>query len=129
MERVVISREMLDQLAAQAAASPDREVCGLLFGHDGWVTAAEATENVAADNRIHFEIDPTRLIAAYRAERNGGPRLIGHYHSHPSGSAAPSPCDRAAAEPGRLWLILAGVDARIWRAHPHGFEEVNLIFG
>ena len=43
--------------------------------------------------------------------------MIGHYHSHPSGVAAPSPTDAACAAPdGTLWLIVAGDDMRAWIA-------------
>jgi proteasome lid subunit RPN8/RPN11 len=123
---VRISRHCLDRLLAEAAASPDREVCGLLFGSPERIDAATATANVAARTEDEFEIDPRALIAAYRAERQGGPRLIGHYHSHPSGSAVPSARDLAAAEEGRLWLILAGGTARLWMACRGGFEKVAL---
>jgi proteasome lid subunit RPN8/RPN11 len=123
---VTISRTCLDRLLAEAAASPAREVCGLLFGTDGRIDTAVATANVAARPEDAFEIDPRALIAAYRAERAGGPRLIGHYHSHPSGSARPSARDAAAAEPGSVWLILGGGEARLWRADADGFREMPL---
>jgi proteasome lid subunit RPN8/RPN11 len=113
-------------MLAEAAASPDREVCGLLFGSAERIDAATATANVAAHIEDEFEIDPRALIAAYRAERQGGPRLIGHYHSHPSGSSVPSARDLAAAQEGRLWLILAGGTAALWMTCRGGFEKVAL---
>jgi desampylase len=76
----------------------------------------------------HFELHPATLIAAHRAQRQGGPRVMGHYHSHPSGCAEPSAQDVADAEPGSLWMILGGGRARLWRAGQEGFGEVNLIF-
>lgn len=125
----MIPRTCLDRLLAEAAASPDREICGLLFGTSDRIESALATANVAARTDDEFEIDPRALIAAHRAERAGGPRLIGHYHSHPSGSALPSVRDAAAAEPGRLWLILAGGEARLWRSGIDGFAAVPIDIG
>ena len=109
-----------------AASTPGIEVCGLLFGADGRIEGVLPTANVASNPATAFEIDPAALFAAHRAARGGGPALIGHYHSHPSGSAEPSACDLAAAEPGKLWLILCGGAARLWRAGHGGFEEMAL---
>ena len=127
-----ISSLLLARLRAAAAAAPDREICGLLFGTDGWIEAAQATANVSPVPADSFEIDPAALFAAIRAERGGGARLIGHYHSHPYGPATPSARDAAAAgEAGHIWLILGREDATAWRAVPGGpiagaFERVIL---
>jgi len=67
------------------------------------------------------------LFMAIRLERQGGPRLVGHYHSHPNGSTEPSPRDLAAAEPGKLWLIMGGGQARLWYAEPGAFREAQMI--
>ena len=122
-----IARALLDRLIEQAAAAPDREICGLLFGADDRIDRAEPADNVADRPQNTFEIDPKALFAALRAERAGGPRLIGHYHSHPNGGAEPSPRDLTAAEPGKYWLIIGGGTARLWLAGAHGFTEVKLI--
>jgi len=124
---VKIGREILDNLLYAAAAAPDREICGLLFGADGGVDRAEPVDNVAENPSDSFEIDPRALFAAFRAERAGGPRLIGHYHSHPNGSAEPSARDLAAAEPGKYWLIIGDGTARLWLAEESGFTEVQMI--
>jgi len=129
---VRISRALLDRILAQAAADPDREVCGLLLGEPERVEDIIPTRNVAPDPARAFEIDPAALFAAIRAERDGGARLIGHYHSHPNGSPVPSPRDaEAAREQGRLWLIAAAGEARAWRAATGGriegaFDPVTL---
>ncbi len=114
---VTISSEVLEQLLAAAAASPDAEICGLLFGAAGRIDAAEACTNVAANPARTFEIDPTALFAAHRQARGGGPAVIGHYHSHPSGLPVPSPRDAAQAMgDGAVWVILGGGVARAWRS-------------
>ncbi|MEO6216004.1 MAG: M67 family metallopeptidase [Sphingomonas sp.] len=127
--RYAISSTLLAGLLADAQNSPDREVCGLLFGAEGRITGAEACANVAADPARSFEIDPTALFAALRRARNGGPAVIGHYHSHPSGAAVPSARDAAQAMgDGALWLILTAREGRLWRSDRVGaFDEVGLI--
>ena len=126
---VKIHPSPLAEIVVLAAATPGEEVCGLLFGADDRIDAARATRNVAADRHHAFEIDPAALFAALRAERGGGPRLIGHYHSHPGGSAIPSRRDLAAAVPGPLWLIVTGAEARLWRLGDGRFDEVPLVRG
>ncbi len=107
------------------------EICGLLFGTMHSIDAATPCANVAADPEASFEIDPVVLIAAHRAMRQGGPQLIGHYHSHPRGRSEPSMRDADAAMPGDLWLILASDGARLWRARSGGawldsFDPVSI---
>jgi len=118
-----IAAALLAEIEARAAASPDREICGLLLGQGSRIDAAPATVNVSPVPADSFEVDPAALFAALRAERAGGPGLIGHYHSHPGGPTRPSPRDRAAAEPGRLWLILGREPPRLWLATATGFVE------
>lgn len=115
-----LSSETLIDLFAAANASPDAEICGLLLGEGAQIAARPAT-NVAVDPSRFFEIDPATLIAAHRAARDGGPAIVGHYHSHPSGNPDPSQRDAADAAPdGSLWLILTRDRARLWRAVPQG---------
>ena len=114
---VTISSELLRRLVAEAAASPDAEVCGLLFGAEGRIEMAEACANVALNPARAFEIDPTALFAAHRHARSGGMAVIGHYHSHPTGSPVPSPRDAAQAMgDGAVWVILGVGAARAWRS-------------
>ncbi|WP_370308798.1 M67 family metallopeptidase [Sphingobium abikonense] len=116
--KVEIARGVLAQIRALCAA--DRhEVCGLLLGSVGRIDAMAPADNIAPDPSRHFELDPAVLIAAYRAARNGGPAVIGHYHSHPSGVAVPSATDAACAAPDNAyWLIVADGVARLWVAGP-----------
>lgn len=112
-----ISRDILNDLVQKCNAAAPREACGMLFGVGGAVSRWSMAANVAADPYRHFEIDPAALIAALRAEREGGDRVVGYWHSHPGGDVRPSATDAASAAPdGRLWLILAGDEWAMWRA-------------
>lgn len=107
------------------------EACGLLFG-DGVVEQASVAANVSDDPARRFEIDPAALIAALKAERAGGDKVIGYWHSHPSGDATPSATDAAmAVADGKLWVIVAGDAVTVWRAGTSGlhgrFERVEII--
>ncbi|MBN8820155.1 MAG: M67 family metallopeptidase [Sphingomonas sp.] len=119
-----ISTALTDAIRAQARAAGAQECCGLLLGDAATDTALHLLPcaNVAADPLHRFEIDPAMLLAAHKAARAGGPAIIGHYHSHPTGEPAPSSVDAAMAQgTGELWLIV-GRDGTLaaWRASPTG---------
>ncbi len=113
-------------------AGREAEACGLLLGQADRIEAILPAANVAPDPLRHFELDPAVLIAAHRAARRGGPAVIGHYHSHPSGVAEPSRTDAESSAPdGSLWLIVSDGSARLWRAEPDSavkarFTEIHL---
>ena len=120
-----ISRALQAQLLAEAVATPEREVCGLLFGSNpDSVTMIRSCENIAANPVDSFEIDPASLIAAHKAARAGGPSLIGCYHSHPNGVPKPSPRDvESGWGMNSLWLIVAGNQLTAWRSTGAGMLE------
>jgi desampylase len=121
---VRISSESIAAIRAHAAETPDLEVCGLLFGTVEVVKTVQRCANVSDTPATRFEIDPAALIAAHKAQRAGGARVIGHYHSHPNGACAPSAADANSADAvGRLWLIIAGDEIGLWYVtEPHQFE-------
>ena len=135
-------------LREEAARAFPREACGLLFGQNVLgqgvlgagvrIERAVAAPNVHPEPLRHFEIDPAALIAAHRAAREGGPALLGYFHSHPQGPARLSAVDRAqAAGDGRVWAIVgtriggaaargaAGGDVTFWRDGDGGFEALS----
>lgn len=125
--QIAVTSGALATLVQQSFRGRSQECCGLLLGSGGIIREVRPCANVHPDPARHFEIDPAMLIAAHRAARDGGPDLIGYYHSHPSGSAKPSPQDRASASgDGRVWAILAGMEIGWWRDAPGGFEALPL---
>lgn len=109
--RLTLPQALRAGIEAQARAAYPRECCGLLEGvRDGTVAqvlALHPARNIAIRND-RFEIHPGDHFAALKAARAHGRAIIGCYHSHPGGAAAPSVTDRAGAvEENFLWLIAA----------------------
>ena len=125
---IEVTRAVIATLLAEAERAGERECCGLLLGTAGAparITRALPAANVHPDPTRQFEIDPAALIGAYRAERDGGPPLLGFYHSHPNGHPRPSAtdCEHAGGD-GRVWAIIAAGDVHFWRDAPQGFVAV-----
>ncbi len=124
---IEVTSEALGQMRAAAAAAHPREACGILLGEGERISEARPAANVHPTPQTHFEIDPQALIDAHRAARHAGaPQVIGYFHSHPVGAAAPSATDRASASgDGRVWAILAGDDVTFWRDGEAGFSALS----
>jgi proteasome lid subunit RPN8/RPN11 len=131
--RIAISRSVLIGIRRFSADAAPNEACGLLFGDADRITGFQTAENVAETPDTRFEIDPRALFAALKAERAGGPKVAGYWHSHPSGDATPSATDAAMAAPdGKLWLIVAGETVLAWAARKGGglhgrFDPVGIV--
>jgi desampylase len=123
-----ISRFLLDRLTAEAAARPGVETCGLLLGAGDDIVDAVPLPNVAKEPRTSFLIDPDAQLLASREARVKGQRVLGCYHSHPSGLLTPSAADAAqATQSGFLWLIVSMKDARLWISRGDGrFDPLHI---
>jgi proteasome lid subunit RPN8/RPN11 len=131
VSRVVIAAAVARAIQDHAAAEQPREACGLLFGavEAGRLTieAMAPAANVSSAPRTRFEVAPAALCAAQRRGRAGPERWLGHWHSHPTGSAVPSAADAdAITDPDHLWLIVAGEAMRAWVPCRGGFRELPL---
>lgn len=111
--RLILPSSVMAQLWHETALAGPFECCGLLIGRRGGtgfeVARIAPAPNLAPDPRTRFDLDiGVRLIWEKRL-RGGRHAVIGHYHSHPTGNAAPSATDtrQAGDEPGQVWLILA----------------------
>ena len=120
-----VARSVIATVLGEAARTVPEEACGLLFGTRDHIAEASVTPNVHPTPRTHFEIDPAALIAAHKAERAGGPVIVGYWHSHPTGRAEPSLTDQASASgDGRVWAIVAAREVTFWRDAPGSFEAL-----
>ena len=117
----------LATLREEAEKAHPLECCGLLLGEANRIVEARPVANMHPDPARHFELDPASLIAAHRAARQGGPQVLGYYHSHPGGAAVPSATDQASASgDGRIWAIVAGGEVTLWHDLPGGFQALPL---
>ena len=124
--KIEVTSQALERIKRAAQAAQPHEACGLLLGalQSGVakIDRVVTTRNVHATPRTHFEIDPRQLIDAHRAEREGGPQLLGYFHSHPQGPPAPSAIDQAhAAGDGKIWAIAGGGEVRFFHDAKEGF--------
>lgn len=116
-----LSRQQRQLLLDWAEEAGEDECCGLLLGQFGSVERVELTKNVAEKPNSNFEIDPFALIFAEKASRNGGPEILGYFHSHPNGRNTPSATDASSAVAnGRCWLIVAKGEVTAWRPVGNG---------
>lgn len=124
---ILVTSAVLAALRAAARAAHPCEACGILLGEGRRITEARVVRNVHPAPRTHFEIDPQALIDAHRAARTeGAPQVLGYFHSHPIGPAAPSATDRACASgDGRVWAIVAGADIAFWIDGEAGFAPLS----
>ena len=114
------------------------EACGLLLGrrlHDRvLISKVVPSPNIADQPRHNFEIDPGLRLRIQKANREGGNRIVGHYHTHPDGEAAPSATDRSQIyETDLIWLIgsvhkgrFSDLAAFVPSIQGEGFDKVSL---
>lgn len=124
--KLQVSSAVIDQLRDEAVRAFPRECCGILAGTDRRIDEVIPARNVHPEPLMHFEIDPRALIDAHRSAREGGPQVLGYYHSHPAGSAEPSATDRAMATgDGRIWAIVGENTVQFWKDAPDGFQMLS----
>jgi proteasome lid subunit RPN8/RPN11 len=125
---IELTRAVVERISAEAVRVFPEEACGLLVGRQDRVEHAIRARNVHPNPRTHFEIDPQALVDAHRAAREGGPEVLGYYHSHPSGPAEPSVTDQAmAAGDGRVWAVAGVGGVTFWRDDEGGFTALSYI--
>ena len=113
MIRAAIPPSCLRPILQAAERAYPAECCGLLIGRASAKVVritriAESVNLMAAEVPRRFEVDPALRFRLMRELKDGPDRIVGHYHSHPDGPAAPSARDAEAAyEPDLLWLIVS----------------------
>lgn len=121
-----VTRAVLAQISAEAAAAHPHECCGVLLGRAAKVEEARTAANTHPSPANRFELDPQALIDAHRDARREGREVLGYYHSHPGGTSYPSETDRAmGAGDGKVWAI-AGIDGiTFWRDDGKEWEALS----
>ncbi len=112
-----LADELRDQLLAHVEAELPNEACAMLIGSlQNGVIGVLPVEN-ASMSPHRYSISPSELIRAYDHAESSRDEVIGVAHSHPTGSAVPSPIDEREASV-RSWLYLvvgAGGEIRGFR--------------
>ena len=116
-----------DAIVAHAREASPLECCGLLMGSDARIEQTHRARNLHA-SPTRFLIDPHDHFAAIHTARASGHDVVGVYHSHPTGPAAPSASDLAeAAYDEYVYAIVSpGTDAaevRLFRLASGRFVE------
>ncbi|RMD80034.1 MAG: M67 family peptidase [Gammaproteobacteria bacterium] len=109
---VRLPRPLALAILAEAQASPEREVCGLLGGRGDRAVSRYPVPNAAEDPARRFRMEPRAQIAAFREMRRRGETLYAIYHSHPRGPALPSAVDLAEAAYPEAFHLIAGLGTR-----------------
>jgi len=128
---VKITSEILTELANHARREAPIECCGLLAGKDDLIDEHIATRNLR-NSAVAYQVDPVEHIAAMKAARARGRRILGAYHSHPRTKAVPSATDVAEAYYGNgfLYVIVSlsseRSDIRAYRREGGRLEPVGL---
>lgn len=112
-----LTRQIVDQIAAEARAQAPHEACGYVAGKGDRAEFLIPMRNTSAGPG-RFSFDPKEQFAAVREARAAGLDLIAVYHSHPAGEARMSEEDvRLANDVGIVYLVysLAGQHLRAYR--------------
>jgi len=94
---LILEPGLLDQMVDYTRSALPLESCGLLAGREQTATRFIPVTNRLA-SRTEYDMEPSELIAALRAIRSSGERLLAIVHSHPRGPAVPSSRDVERAQ-------------------------------
>ncbi len=105
-----IPNEIYDSIIAHAQEGFPPEVCGILGGREGIVSAIYRMTNTDQSNE-HFMMEPKEQFAVVKELRAKGLEMLAIYHSHPETPARPSAEDiRLALTPNVSYAIVSLVD-------------------
>ena len=105
-----ISKEIIDELIAQAEKDAPDESCGYLLGTNDEVTENYWMENIDHSSE-HFSFAPKDQFAALKYAREHGLKILANWHSHPASPSRPSQEDlRLANDPTIRYAILSLLD-------------------
>lgn len=98
VDRLVIRRDLADEMVDHCEEGRPNEACGLLASRDGEVARVIKMSN-ASQSPVRYSLDPQEQFNAYKLIGDLGLELAGVFHSHTHTEAYPSPTDvRLASE-------------------------------
>ena len=109
---LVLKRPFIQKILTHTQSQYPLEACGFLSGRDGVVMNQYPIHN-RLQSETEYEMEPTEMLSAFLAMESQNEELIAIYHSHPQGSAHPSPTDIAQAYyPDAVQIIVSLVDRK-----------------
>ncbi len=110
MHTAELPADVRDVMINHSRAELPNECCGLLLGRTQINRAVPMRSIPPAPDAYYM--DPGQQIEVFTAMQAAGEQLLGIYHSHPAGPAAPSGMDlQLAFHPGVLYVIISLADA------------------
>ncbi|QZP38884.1 desampylase [Halobaculum magnesiiphilum] len=142
-DRLLLPADVRDTLHERRVAGAPAEVCGILLGDRAGDADAEREEqdagtadrvaeavpvdNVAADPERRYELDPAETVAVIEDAEARDRDVVGFYHSHPRGPAAPSDTDRDRATwTGYVYAIVAPEAVVAYRWTGESFRRLRV---
>ena len=103
-----LNKSTVQALIREAAAQPDHEVCGLVWGSEGLrAQTVSPLRNIHSEPDRYYRTDPLEIKEVFDAMDLEGGSPIAWYHSHPSGKSDPSETDMAGAfDTEMIYVIL-----------------------
>ncbi|PTD94348.1 metalloprotease [archaeon SCG-AAA382B04] len=99
----------LEKIKRHSMRGYPSEVCGFLVGEkEGWRVEEVIDSKNVANSKMLFEIGSKKILEVLEKVEESGFKLLGFYHSHPTGSANISERDLKFMKlwPEKLWVIL-----------------------
>src|SRR3989338_4678848 len=130
--KVLIKRDIYEELIRQCLKDPAREVCGILAGRDKIIEKIFPLTNISDSPKLCYHIDPKEQLAVFKCLRADELELAAIYHSHVDNPAYPSAKDiELAFYPESSYIIVSLSDpkapvARSFRIVEGKIEEEEL---
>ncbi len=132
-----LPRRYAEEIVAHAREEAPNECCGILAGKDGAVLALYRAVN-SEHSPYRFNIDERVLDRIHAEVEAAGQQFLAIYHSHPVGTASPSPADLAMARrttasenavlwPGVVHLIVSLIDPSLPQVRAFRIEEGRVV--
>jgi proteasome lid subunit RPN8/RPN11 len=108
---LILPSALAEEMISHARAGAPNEVCGVLAGDGGALTAVYPVANLDPDSRRYL-MDPKGLLHAMLDCERRGWDVLGFYHSHPTSPPFPSETDLAMAfYPDHYYAIVSLLDS------------------
>ena len=133
--RLLLPRQLYNDIVRQAQAELPNECCGVLAGHpeEGPVRRVlrrYPLVNAAASPRT-FDSDPKSTFAAVKDMRGEGLEILAVYHSHPTSAPVPSRSDLEQNYSPDVMNLIVSLEAdvplmRAWWLREDGYDPADV---